>query len=106
MARYELKVNQKLTHRETIFSPLNFVDIGPSPDSCMRKLAEFELVTSIDTEFGGSGGFIWSQPKSIRRKPLIRRSHIPICLSVSVPVQPDTDGPAYAVPVKDSKVTK
>lgn len=78
--------------------PLNFVDIGPSPDSCIRKLAEFVLVTSMATKYGGSGGLICSHPNSIRRKPLMRRSHIPICLSVSVPVQPDTDGPAYAVP--------
>lgn len=82
--------------------PLNFVEIGPSPDSCIRKLAEFVLVTSMPTKYGGSGGLVWSYPKSMRRKPLMRRSHIPICLSVSVPVQPDTDGPAYAVP-KDRK---
>lgn len=78
---------------------MNFVEIGPSDDSPMRILAEFVLVTSMQTKFGGSGGFVWSHPNSIRRKPLMRRSHIPICLSVSVPVQPDTDGPAYAVPV-------
>lgn len=65
----------------------------------MRKITEFVLVTSTPMKFGGSGGFVWSHPKSMRRKPLMRRSHIPICLSASVPVQPDTDGPAYALPV-------
>lgn len=74
--------------------PLNLVDIAPSLDSCMRKFTEFVLVTSMLTKFGGSGGFVWSQPRSIRRNPLILLSHIPICLSVSVPVHPETDGPA------------
>lgn len=95
-----------LRQRSTILithSPLNLVAIGPSPDSCIRKLAEFVLVTSMPMKFGGSGGLVWSHPKSIRRNPLMRRSHIPICLSVSVPVQLDTDGPAYAVPVKKTK---
>lgn len=78
--------------------PLNFVAIGPSPDSWMRIEAEVGLVTSIPMKFGGSGGLVCSHPNSIRRNPLMRLSHIPICLSVSVPVHPDTDGPAYAVP--------
>lgn len=28
----------------------------------------------------------------------MRRSHMPICFSASVPVHPDTDGPVYALP--------
>lgn len=71
----------------------------------MRKLAEFELVTSMPMKYGGSGGLVCSHPNSIRRSPLIRLSHIPICLSVSVPVQPETDGPAYAVPENQMNIT-
>lgn len=78
--------------------PLNFVAIGPSQDSWMRSVTEFVLVTSMPIKYGGSGGFVWSQPKSIRRSPLMRRSHMPICLSASVPVHPVTDGPGYALP--------
>lgn len=65
----------------------------------MRIVAEVGLVTSIPMKFGGSGGLACSHPNSIRRNPFMRLSHIPICLSVSVPVHPDTDGPAYAVPI-------
>lgn len=36
---------------------------------------------------GGSGISIICHPVIIRRKPLIRLSHTPICRSVSVPVQ-------------------
>lgn len=79
--------------------PLNFVAIGPSHDSCIRSNTELMLVTSMPIRYGGSGGFVWSQPKSMRRSPLMRRSHMPICFSASVPVHPDTDGPVYALPV-------
>lgn len=39
-------------------SPLNFVAIGPSPDSCIRNMAEVVLTTSTPMKYGGSGGLI------------------------------------------------
>lgn len=83
--------------------PLNFVAIGPSQDSCIRSWIELMPMTSMLTKYGGSGGFVWSHPKSILRKPFIRRSHRPICFSVSVPVQPLTDDPVYALPSFEAK---
>lgn len=34
----------------------------------------------------------------------MRRSHMPICFSASVPVHPDTDGPVYALPANVNRV--
>lgn len=73
--------------------PLNLVDMAPSRGSYSRKLTEPHPVTSMSIRFSRSGGFVWSQPSIIRRRPLTRRSHRPTCLSISLPVQLVTDGP-------------
>lgn len=73
--------------------PLNLVPMAPSKGSRICTLMELSPVTSTTTEAGASGGRAWSQPSSMRRSPLTRRSQIPICLSTSLPVQPVTEEP-------------
>lgn len=83
-----------------IYLPLNFVPIAPSNGSSICTCIELSPVTSTITEAGASGGLAWSQPNSRRRKPLTRLSHMPICLSTSLPVQPVTEEPVLPKIIK------